>query len=70
MQPIMPSRVVLPDPLGPLKTATCPRARVRSICLRAVKQLGFPALKVFDMALSSIMVVDYSIRFRVSGFGF
>ena len=47
MQPRMLSRVVLPDPLGPLKTVTRSKATLSVTASRAVNSLDLPLLKIF-----------------------
>src|SRR5208337_1983536 len=54
IQPIMLSKVVLPDPLGPLSTVIL-RESIDSVTpSSAVNSLGLPLLKTFLMSESSI----------------
>ena len=46
MQPISVSSVVLPEPLGPFRTVTCPGSMVRLTSLTAVNWFDLPALNV------------------------
>src|SRR5512143_551831 len=55
MHPMMPRRVVLPEPLGPLKTVTFPDCREQLTPSRAMYSLCLPALKTLRMLIISIM---------------
>src|SRR4030042_2240241 len=68
MQPMRPSKVVLPEPLGPLNTVAWPASSERLTPATATTSLGLPALKTLVMSLSSIMAASGAHhRIRING---
>lgn len=67
MQPMMVSRVVLPDPLGPTSTVAILSLMVRVMPFNAEHSLGVPTLKAFLTLVSSIIGHSPTRRIAVSG---
>jgi hypothetical protein len=57
MHPIKLKRVVLPDPLGPIRTITLSELRLRLTPLMATNSFGLPWLKTFLTLINSIMLL-------------